>query len=60
MQPWPPTKEGLEELYLREGLSADRIAARYGREGRYPGAIVYHYLRKYGYPSGKARPTRGT
>jgi hypothetical protein len=50
MLSWPPTKEDLERLYLEERLSAEGIAARYGRSGRYPGAIVYHYLRKYGIP----------
>ncbi len=50
MPSWPPTKGELEELYLNESLSADAIAARYGRSGEYPGSMVYHYLRKYGIP----------
>jgi hypothetical protein len=47
---WPPSKGELEELYLCRKLSADDIAAHFGRTGKYPGAIVCHYLRKYGIP----------
>lgn len=50
MTGWPPSKGELEGLYLNEKLSADDIAAHFGRTGKYPGAIVYHYLRKYGIP----------
>ncbi len=50
MTGWPPSKGELEELYLERKLSAEDVAAHFGRTGKYPGAIVYHYLRKYGIP----------
>ena len=46
---WPPTKEDLERLYLRESLSAMKISAAYGLKYENPKcgeALVLYHLRK--------------
>lgn len=48
---WPPTKEDLERLYLRDHLSAMKIAVVYGL--KYPSpktaeSTILHHLKKNG------------
>src|SRR5580658_435801 len=48
---WPPTTEDLKRLYVDEGLSAAKIAARYGLKYASPKtaeSTVLHHLKKNG------------
>jgi intein-encoded DNA endonuclease-like protein len=48
---WPPTKEDLERLYLRERLSASKISAAYGLRYENPKCgetLILYHLKKRG------------
>ena len=64
---WPPRKEDLEKLYLREGLSAMKIAKVYGLRYKSPkvaeSTVLYHLKRngiKRRDPAERVRKVTGT